>query len=125
MVRCAEDECTSRGCCWDPTSPKAWCYHTSNPALNVTDPATACPNHNNVWADCGRDGVDEETCLARGCCWDVTSSHALCYYKGVVPRPAMSWFAVMVSTGPTNDCGEHATRNAGAHDTSHVTITRQ
>lgn len=25
------DECTSRGCCWDPTSPQKWCYYTSPP----------------------------------------------------------------------------------------------
>ena len=23
----SEAECLSRGCCWDPTSSRAWCYH--------------------------------------------------------------------------------------------------
>ena len=95
-IGASETQCVAKGCCWDPKSPKAWCYHKGDPALNVTNPETACPNHHNTWSDCGKGGISEADCLKKGCCWDPKSPRAWCYHKGVIQRPVMSWFALMV-----------------------------
>ena len=68
---CAQGQCEAKGCCWDPQSPKAWCYHMSDPARNVTDPVHACPNHVNSWSDCGVGGISEEDVRALRACGPV------------------------------------------------------
>ena len=36
----SEEACRKKGCCWDPTSPKAWCYHKGalqRPTMSLWD----------------------------------------------------------------------------------------
>jgi hypothetical protein len=59
--------------------------------MNVSD-VNACPNRRNMWSDCGRGGISEQECLAKGCCWDPKSRSAWCYHKGRLEVPKLSWF---------------------------------
>lgn len=57
-----------------------------------------CPNHANSWYDCGFPTINEEQCIARGCCWDPTSTQKWCYPKFAPPVAAprqMSFFSAL------------------------------
>jgi dolichyl-phosphate-mannose--protein O-mannosyl transferase len=59
--------------------------------MNVSD-VNACPNRRNAWSDCGKGGISEQECLAKGCCWDPKSEAAWCYHRGRLEVPKLSWF---------------------------------
>jgi hypothetical protein len=73
--------------------------HRPPPGWNTTavDP-NSCPNHANTWSDCGFAGISQESCEAKGCCWDPTSPRAWCYHRGVLAVPHMSWWAKIKET---------------------------
>ncbi len=63
-----------------------------------SDDPDACPNHANMWSDCGWSTMRPEECTAKGCCWDPTSTRAWCYHRGAIARPTMSMPAKVTSS---------------------------
>ena len=81
--------CLDRGCCWDTAVRDApWCYQpeiiprytsSSSPPPRPSQCDYGDPDSR---VDCGYDGVERHSCLARGCCWDASSirSRPLCFH---------------------------------------------
>jgi len=72
-----EKTCLAKGCCYDSTEPGVpWCFYGVETTLPPTTTKQPQPNCNvgnpKKRVNCGFSGVTENTCLAKGCCYDST-----------------------------------------------------
>lgn len=66
---------------------KAGCESMSAKAANMTAQNCALPDSQK--SDCGWNGVNQQTCEQKGCCWQSSSTGGVpwCFHKGASPSP--------------------------------------
>ena len=81
-----EDACMANGCCWEESSDGSpWCFEAGSAHEDV--PTTVAPHDGDnpqcsvsAKLECGYSGINEEGCVAKGCCWEPSAdSSPFCY----------------------------------------------